>query len=111
MLTFTSFLQLMNMTFGDWELFKVMILLLREQQMLSTDTVGESKNVKFHQNLQHQTSNVSLERKGKECERDFIKIEREFQVVYLNALFFFSRLVCRFGFEDSKCAVFESRPS
>lgn len=51
----------MDMTFGDWELFKVIVLSLREQQLLHADN-EDSKNVKFHQNVQHQQPN--LERKG-----------------------------------------------
>lgn len=55
----------MEMTFGDWELFKVLILSLREQQFLHPDTEDTgNKNVKFHQNVQHQPPSSALERKG-----------------------------------------------
>ncbi|XP_065207464.1 kinase D-interacting substrate of 220 kDa B isoform X2 [Planococcus citri] len=53
----------MDMTFGDWELFKVLILSLREQQFLHPDP-EDTKNVKFHQNVQHQPPSSALERKG-----------------------------------------------
>lgn len=51
------------MTFGDWELFKVMILSLREQQLLATES-EETKNVKFQQNQYQQSNSSSQERKG-----------------------------------------------
>lgn len=51
----------MNMTFGDWELFKVLILSLREKQMMNLDE--ENKNIKFGQNQYHQP-NTPPERKG-----------------------------------------------
>jgi hypothetical protein len=50
------------MTFGDWELFKVLILSLREQQLMSTEN-EDSKTVKFHSN-QLQQNFTSLDRKG-----------------------------------------------
>lgn len=52
-----------DMTFGDWELFKVMILSLREQQLLATES-EETKNVKFQQNQYQQSNSSSQERKG-----------------------------------------------
>lgn len=53
----------MDMTFGDWELFKVIILSLREQQLLATES-EETKNVKFQQNQYQQSNSSSQERKG-----------------------------------------------
>ncbi len=51
----------MQMTFGDWELFKVLILSLRELQLLNVEE--EVKNTKLVQNS-HPQSGTSHERKG-----------------------------------------------
>lgn len=48
------------MTFGDWELFKVLILSLREQQLMYAEE--EAKNPKSYQSQQ---TNSAQERKGK----------------------------------------------
>lgn len=50
----------MQMTFGDWELFKILILSLREQQLLNLD--DDNKSVKFAQNQPQSSS--TRERKG-----------------------------------------------
>lgn len=52
----------MNMTFGDWELFKALILSLREKQMLNLDDENKSSK-KCGQNQYHQP-NTPPERKG-----------------------------------------------
>lgn len=49
------------MTFGDWELFKVLILSLREQQLVLTE--NEDVKTKFHSNVQQQNF-ASHDRKG-----------------------------------------------
>ena len=55
--------QIMQMTFGDWELFKVLIMSLREQQLILSENEDSNKTVKFHSN-QLQQNFTSQDRKG-----------------------------------------------
>lgn len=55
--------KLLKMNFGDWEMFKVMIVSLREHEMTTVLRQDESKNVRF--SVSNPQIVTKPERKGK----------------------------------------------
>ncbi|XP_017768310.1 PREDICTED: kinase D-interacting substrate of 220 kDa isoform X3 [Nicrophorus vespilloides] len=56
--------RLLNMSFGDWEMFKVMIVSLREHELTTVIQQDESKNVRFTIGKKQVVPSTSESRKG-----------------------------------------------
>lgn len=58
--------KLLNMNFGDWEMFKVVIVSMREHEVTSVMKQDESnRNVRFSAVVKPQQSSSGLEKRGK----------------------------------------------
>lgn len=57
------------MNFGDWEMFKVIIVSLREQELTNVMKQDEGRNVRFSVVKPHQQSSSSLDKRGERIGR------------------------------------------
>lgn len=83
------FFQLLHMSFGDWEMFKVVIVSLREHELTSVMKQDESRNVRFTM-VKPQQSTSGLEKRpsvsskssnGGEKEKPQVEINRSKQSI------------------------------
>lgn len=57
--------KLLNMSFGDWEMFKVVIVSMREHELTSVMKQDESsRNVRFSAVVKPQQSSSGIEKRG-----------------------------------------------
>lgn len=58
--------KLLHMSFGDWEMFKVVIVSMREHEVTSVMKQDESnRNVRFSAHVKPQQSSSGLDKRGK----------------------------------------------